>query len=388
MSAAPAPLRAEARVDLGAIRSNVAALRSYAPKAQMMAVVKADAYGHGLVPCARAAVEGGATWLATALVEEALRLRQAGLGERVIAWLYAPGEPLLGAAVAEHVDLGAYAPWAIEEIAHAARAGGHSARVHLKVDTGLSRGGSTLQDWPALVDAARRAQADGTVEIAGIYSHFVEADSPGSPLTGLQVQRFGEALAYAEAAGLRPEVRHLANSAGTLLNPESHFDLVRCGISVYGLSPSAEMGNPDRYGLVPAMTLVARLALVKRVPAGSGVSYGHLYRTERDATVGLVPLGYADGIPFQARNAGPVLAAGRRRTIAGRVCMDQVVLDLGDDPAEAGDEVVLFGPGAHGEPTVQDWAVANATINYEIVTRLGPRVVRTYVDTHNDPNAG
>jgi alanine racemase len=193
-----------------------------------------------------------------------------------------------------------------------------------------------------------------------------------------QAEAFSAAVAAAESAGLRPEVRHLANSAATLTAPDLHLDLVRPGIAVYGISPVPDLGGPPDFGLRPAMTLTGRLVLVKRVPAGSGVSYGHEYVTDRETTLGLVPLGYADGIPRHAGNAGPVLAAGRRRTLAGRVCMDQVVLDLGDDAAAAGDEVVLFGPGDDGAPTAQDWADAAGTIAYEIVTRVGPRVPRTY----------
>ncbi|HSO03180.1 MAG TPA: alanine racemase, partial [Candidatus Limnocylindrales bacterium] len=191
-----------------------------------------------------------------------------------------------------------------------------------------------------------------------------------------QLVAFDAALDVVAAAGLTPRVRHIANSAATLVAPAAHHDLVRPGIAVYGVSPGGELGPPEHYGLAPAMTLRARLAGVKRVPAGQGVSYGHEYVTSVPTTLGLVPLGYADGIPRAAGGRGPVLAAGRRRTIAGRVCMDQFVLDLGDDPAEAGDEVVLFGSPLRGEPTAEDWAAAAGTIGYEIITRLGPRIQR------------
>jgi alanine racemase len=214
-----------------------------------------------------------------------------------------------------------------------------------------------------------------------VWSHLAYADAPGHPTVRRQAEAFSAAVAAAESAGLRPEVRHLANSAATLTAPDLHLDLVRPGIAVYGISPVPDLGGPPDFGLRPAMTLTGRLVLVKRVPAGSGVSYGHEYVTDRETTLGLVPLGYADGIPRHAGNAGPVLAAGRRRTLAGRVCMDQVVLDLGDDAAAAGDEVVLFGPGDDGAPTAQDWADAAGTIAYEIVTRVGPRVPRTYTGT-------
>ncbi len=370
---------AVARVDLGAIRANVAALRGRTT-AEVLAVVKADGYGHGLLPAARAAVEGGATWLGTALVGEALEIRAAGLtSPRVLAWLIGPGEQWADALRAD-VDVSVSARWALDEVVAAAAATGRTARVHLKVDSGLTRGGAALADWPDLVVAARKAEADGSVAVVGVWSHFAYADAPGHETIARQAAVFREAVAHAESAGLRPEVRHLANSAATLTAPDQHFDLVRPGLAVYGLSPVPDVAGPEHYGLRPAMTLAAGLVLVKRVPAGSGVSYGHIYTTERETTVGLVPLGYADGVPRAAGNVGPVRAAGRNRTIAGRVCMDQFVLDLGDDPAAAGDEVVLFGDGADGGPTAQDWAAATGTISYEIVARVGPRVPRVYVD--------
>jgi alanine racemase len=366
------------RVDLGAIRANVAALRA-GTSAEVMAVVKADGYGHGLVPSAQAAVAGGATWLGTALLDEALALRAAGLTTpRVLAWLSGRDERWADGIRAD-IDLSAAAVWAVEAIAAAARTAGHPARVHLKVDTGLSRGGAVMADWADVVDAARKAEADDTLRVVGIWSHFAYADAPGHPTIARQAGVFADALALAERAGLRPEVRHLANSAATLTAPEHHFDLVRPGIAVYGLSPVPDVAGPPAYGLRPAMTLSGRLVLVKRLPAGTGVSYGHTFTTERDTTVGLVPLGYADGVPRAGSNVGPVFAAGRRRTVAGRVCMDQFVLDLGDDDAEVGDEVVLFGPGDGGEPTAQDWADATGTISYEIVTRVGPRVPKVYL---------
>jgi alanine racemase len=375
-----ARLHAAARIDLTAIRDNVVVLRERASGgAEVMAVVKADGYGHGLVPSARAAVEGGATWLGTALPEEALALRAAGItGPRVLAWLMGPGESF-GEAIAADVDLSASATWAVREIAEAARAQGVPARVHLKVDTGLSRGGAGPEDWPDVVEAAAKAQADGLLRVVGVWSHLAYADAPDHETNARQTRVFREALDVAAGAGLHPDVRHLANSAAALTAPEQHFDLVRPGIAVYGLSPVPDVATSAQLGLRPAMTLTASLVLVKRVPAGSGVSYGHVYTTATGTTLGVVPLGYADGVPRAASNVGPVWAAGRRRTIAGRVCMDQLVLDLGDDEARVGDEVVLFGPGGDGEPTAQDWADATGTISYEIVARVGPRVPRVYV---------
>jgi alanine racemase len=375
-------LPAEAEVDLGAISANVASLTRHAPSAEVMAVVKADAYGHGLEPSARAARAGGATWLGVAQIAEALRLRAAGDSGRVLSWLHVPGDAF-AAAVRAGIDLSANAPWALDEIAAAARATGRTARVHLKIDTGLSRGGASADDWVALVDHALARQADGLLEVVGIWSHLAWADDPKHPTTDRQAEAFEAALEAAHERGARPQVRHLANSAAALTRPDLHYDLVRPGLAVYGLSPVPELGGPPDFGLRPAMTLRARLALVKQVPAGSGVSYGHVYTTTRRTTLGLVPVGYGDGLPRAGSNCGPLWVAGRRHTIAGRVSMDQVVVDLGDRPdvgdLRAGDPVVLFGDGRDGQPTAQDWAEAVDTISYEIVTRIGSRVPRTYV---------
>ncbi|NLU72399.1 alanine racemase [Streptomyces sp. HNM0575] len=372
-------LRARAEIDLDAVRANVRALRARAPRAELMAVVKADGYGHGALPCARAAREAGASWLGTATPQEALALRAAGDTGRLMSWLWTPGGPWREAVEAD-IDVSASALWALEEAVEAARGSGRTARVQLKADTGLGRGGCQPADWPALVAAARAAEAEGAVKVTGVWSHFACADEPGHPANAAQLEAFREAVALAERAGLDPEVRHHANSPATLTLPESHFDLVRPGVSVYGLSPSPEVGVAAELGLRPAMTLSASLALVKQVPAGHGVSYGHTYRTPGATTLGLVPLGYADGVPRHASGTAPVLAAGKLRTVAGRIAMDQFVVDLGGDDASAGDEVVLFGPGDRGEPTAEDWARAAGTISYEIVTRIGARVPRVHVN--------
>jgi alanine racemase len=268
----------------------------------------------------------------------------------------------------------------VQEIAEAARAAGRTARVHLKADTGLSRGGAAMRDWPDLCEVAAKAEADGGVRVTGVWSHFAFADGgPDHPINTHQTELFRDAIAVAERAGLQPEVRHLANSAATLTAPETHFDLVRPGIAVFGLSPVPQLGGPAAFGLRPAMTLRSAVALTKLVPAGAGVSYQHRYVTDRETRLALVPLGYADGIPRNATNTAQVQLGGVRRTIAGAVCMDQFVLDVGDDVVRAGDEVVLFGPGDDGEPTAQEWADLLGTINYEIVTRVGARVPRAYV---------
>lgn len=366
---------AEALVDLGAIRANTARLAA-GTAASVMAVVKADGYGHGMLPAARAALAGGADWLGVCSLEEALALRADGISAPVLAWLLAPGQQL-HRAVAADIDLSAASVPLLGEIVEAARVAGRPARVHLKVDTGLSRNGATAADWPDLLTAAAKAVADGTVEVVGAWSHLACADVPGHPSIASQIDAFNDALEVAERAGVHPRLRHLANSAATLSRPESHFDLVRPGIALYGLSPIP--GWPTARELRPAMTLRGKVALTKRVPGGEGVSYGHQYTTERETTLALVPIGYADGIPCAAANRGPLQLGGARRTISGRVCMDQIVVDVGDDPVVAGDLATLFGPGDGGEPTADDWAAVLDTINYEIVSRIGPRVPRRYI---------
>ena len=370
---------ARASVDLDAIRRNVEVLARRAGSAAVMAVVKADAYGHGLLPCAQAAVSGGATWLGVAQLGEAMVLRDSGFHQPLLSWLHVPGADFTGAISAD-IDLSVSALWSLTEIADAARALGRTARVHLKVDTGLGRNGAYGDDWGILLSAARSLEAEGLVRIVGVWSHFVYADEPAHPTVRSQLECFGQAVREAERAGCDLEVRHIANSAATLTNPAAAFDMVRPGLAVYGLSPVPALGDPRSFGLTPAMTLSADLAVTKRLPAGQGISYGHLYVTSQDTVVGLVPMGYADGIPRNATNVGPVSLAGVRHTVSGRVCMDQFVIDLGPaSGARAGDEVTLFGTGRSGEPTAQDWAQATGTISYEIVTRVGARVPRVYL---------
>ncbi|MGY1837918.1 MULTISPECIES: alanine racemase [unclassified Modestobacter] len=369
--------RAEVVVDLDAIAANTAVLRERVSR-PLMAVVKADGYGHGLVPAARAALAGGADALGVTVLEEALALRAAGVTAPLLSWQHGPGEDYAAALEAD-VELSVNAEWALAELVDAARATGRTARVQLFADTGLSREGATPAAWPGLVAAAARAQADGEMVVTGLWSHLAYADAPTHPTIGRQVRVFEEAVALARAAGLTDARRHLANSAATIALPETWFDMVRPGVAVYGLDPLG--GDPAQYGLRPAMTVRARIALTKRVPAGAGVSYGHTYATAGETTLALVPVGYADGVPRAAGNRAPVLAAGAQRTIAGRVCMDQFVLDVGDAPVEPGDHVVLWGPGTDGEPTAQDWADALDTIHYELVTRVGGRFTRRHVGT-------
>ncbi|MFE6287579.1 alanine racemase [Streptomyces sp. NPDC057877] len=386
-----APLRARAEIDLAALRANVRALRERAPGAALMAVVKSDAYGHGALRVARAAVDAGAEWLGTATPEEALVLRaKGGLPDdvRIMCWLWTPGGPWREAIEAD-LDVSVSGMWALREVSEAARDVGRPARVQLKADTGLGRNGCPPGGWEELVGAAVEAERDGLVRVTGLWSHFACADEPGHPSIAAQLGAFREMVGYGERRGLRPEVRHIANSPATLTLPEAHFDLVRTGIAIYGISPSPEIGTPADFGLRPVMTLSASLALVKHVPAGHGVSYGHHYTTAGETTLGLVPLGYADGIPRHASGAGPVLVGGKWRTVAGRIAMDQFVVDLGGDEPGVGAEALLFGSGDRGEPTAEDWAQAAGTIAYEIVTRIGTRVPRVYVDeghVHEQPD--
>ncbi|GAB6985625.1 alanine racemase [Nocardioides pyridinolyticus] len=357
-------------VDLAAIRHNVRTLRELTG-VPSMTVVKADGYGHGMVEVARAAREAGSEWIGVATIAEALRLRASGDRGRLLCWLTMPGDDW-AAAIDADVDVTAYSVAELDAIA----ATGRRARVQLKVDTGLSRGGATLDDWPAVVARAREGEADGSWTITGIWSHFAASDEPGHPANAAQEQVFRAALDAAE--GLTPEVRHLANSAAGILRPSSRFDLVRFGLASYGLDPAP--GETPDLGLMPAMTVTAPLLSAKPIEAGAGVSYGHTWVAETPTTVGLVPIGYGDGVPRHASNTAHVLVDGRQRPMRGRVCMDQFVVDLGGDRPGPGAEVVLFGPGTRGEPTAQDWAEAADTISYEIVTRFGGRPTRRYVD--------
>jgi len=375
--------RAEIVVDVAAIRRNVRTLRELVAPAALMVVVKADGYGHGIAESARAARDAGAEWLGVATVDEALALRAAGDAGRVLCWLTVPGDDL-AAVLAEDVDVTVYSEAELDAVV--AASAGRTPRVQVKVDTGLSRGGALARDWPALFAAAAGLERDGRIAVTGVWSHFSSSDEPDDPANAAQEAAFAEALAEAERAGLRPEVRHLANSAAAILRPSARLDLVRVGIAAYGLDPAP--GHTPDLGLVPAMTARASLAMVKRVDAGAAVSYGRTWTAERATTLGLVPVGYADGVPRVGGNRAEVWAAGARRPVRGRICMDQLVVDLDGAEASAGDDAVLFGPGVHGEPTAQDWAEACGTISYEIVTRLGGRMTRRHVDSDQAAEEG
>lgn len=362
-------MRAEALVDLNAIKSNISHIKAKVG-VDILAVVKADAYGHGLVPVAKAALDAGASMLGVALLEEAITLREAGVTAPILAWLLQPGSDFKS-AIDLDIDIAAASIAALTEIQ--AAAGDKRPRVHLEVDTGMTRGGF-LSEWGAL-DAHH---VEG-LEIVGLFSHFARADEPGEEQNLDQLNKFKEMVATLESFGYTKIIRHLSNSAAALTMPDAAFDMVRVGIAMYGLSPDVKtLGTSQSLGLRPAMQMRAALYLVKDVPAGSPVGYGASEVTSRDTKLGIVVCGYADGIPRIAQGAG-IWINGERAPIIGRVSMDQFVVDLGpQSKAKSGDWVVIFGNGSHGEYTADDWGAASSSINYEITTRIGPRVPRIY----------
>jgi alanine racemase len=358
----------EATIDLSAIAANVRHLRALTG-VQVIGVVKANGYGHGAAAVATAALAGGATRLGTATLEESFALRRDGITAPLVAWLHAPGQRF-DDAVAAGIEIGVSSMEQLQAASEAA-----PASVHLKVDTGLSRNGIATEHLPRVLAEAARLERIGRIRVVGIFSHLSGA---GPDDDRAQLARYHEILALAESFGIRPEIRHLAATAGAIDIPEARLDAVRIGIGLYGLSPFADRTSAD-LGLRPAMTLSASVAAVRRVPAGTGVSYDYLYRAPRDTNLALVPLGYADGIPRQASERGPVHINGRPYTVAGRIAMDQFVVDVGDAQVSVGDEVVVFGDPTLGHPSATDWADAAGTINYEIVTRIGDRVPRRTV---------
>jgi alanine racemase len=367
---------AEAVVDLGAIQHNVRVLCEHAGRAQVMAVVKADGYGHGAVEVARAALAAGVAELGVATVDEALALRAAGLTAPVLAWLHPPGFDF-GPALLADVQIAVSSPRQLDELLAAVRRTGRTAAVTLKVDTGLNRNGIPLAQYPSMLTALGRAVADDAVRLRGLMSHMVYADQPDNPINDRQAQRFSDILALTRDQKVPFEVAHLANSSATMTRPELAFDMVRPGIALYGLSPVPTLGD---MGLMPAMTVKCTVALVKSIRAGEGVSYGHTWIAEQDTTVALMPIGYADGVFRSLGGRLEVQINGRRRPGVGRICMDQFLVDLGPGVVDVadGDEAILFGPGARGESTAQEWADLLDTIHYEVVTSPRGRIVRTY----------
>ena len=372
MTRLPAGVMREARIDVGAISANVRHLRRLTDS-EVIAVVKADGYGHGAVRAGAAALEGGATRLGVADVGEALALRRGGIMAPVLAWLHPPGVNF-AEAVSAGIELGISSFDQLLQAAAAATSD-RPAAVHLKLETGLSRNGIAPEDYRVVFAEAARLERIGRLRVVGLFSHLSNA-SPADDRAALR--RFDEGAGVAASLGLAPPLRHIAATHAAIALPEARLGCVRVGIGIYGLSPFADRSSSD-LGLRPAMTLRAAVAAVRRVPAGQGVSYGYDYRAARETTLALVPLGYADGVPRAASGSGPVTIGGRRFAVAGRIAMDQFVVDVGDHPVAVGDEAVLLGDPTLGVPAADEWADAAGTINYEIVTRVGPRVPRRWV---------
>ena len=369
--------RAIVEVDLAAITFNVQKIIK-STQTSVLAVVKADGYGHGRVEVAQAALSAGALWVGVALLEEAISLRTHGISAPLIAWL-TPLHEDFETALKHDIDLSVSSIETLTAIVEAGKRTGIIPRIHVEVDTGMTRGGvlGGYEDFITLVaDLSQR----NLIDVVGFWSHCARADEPHSEFNQQQIDEFERKLAYAESHGVKPRLIHLANSAAALTNPLSHYNMLRLGIAMYGLSPDVNtMGSSTELGLQPAMTVKAELQLVKDVPAGSAVGYGGTAITERATKIGVVAMGYADGIPRNANNLAGVFVAGQRAPLLGRVSMDQFVVDLGESSdAKTGDQVIVFGPGLHGEYTADDWGRASGTINYEIVTRIAARVPRLY----------
>ncbi len=359
----------EASVDIDAIADNVRHFRRLTG-VEVIAVVKANAYGHGAAAAAVAALAGGATRLGVAEIPEALELRRQGITAPILAWLHAPGERFDRAA-AESIELGISSFDQLEAAAAVASVD-RPVAVHLKFETGLSRNGIAPADWGRVLAEAARHERIGRLRVVGLFSHLsnTSLDDDRAALA-----KFEEGVEVAASFGIHPEIRHISATAAAIDRPEMRLDAVRIGVGIYGLSPFDDRTSAE-LGLRPAMTLRGAVAAVRRVPAGTGVSYGYDHRTDRDTTLALVPLGYADGVPRHASGRLPVSIGGQRFTNVGRIAMDQFVVDVGDTPVSIGDEVVLFGDPTLGVPSAADWAAAADTINYEIVTRIGARVPR------------
>ena len=370
--------RAQATVDLGAIRSNVELLRASAAGADLMAVVKADATATASWPARVRHGPGEPPGSGRPCSKRPSSCAPRGTRARLLAWLLDPADAF-GAALAADVDLSASAPWVVDAVVAAARATGRTARVHLKVDSGLGRAGAPEAAWPDLLTAARTAEADGTVEVVGVWSHLAHADAPAHPTVDAQVRAFDEAVSLAEAMGIHPEVRHLANSAATLARPDAHYDLVRPGLAVYGLSPMPADYPAARLGLRPGDDADRTGGARQAGPGGPGVSYLHRYTTDRgdDARAGAARLRRRRPARGHQRRAGARCRSSTDHR--GHRLHGPVRRSTSATTRSRGDEVVLFGPGDQGEPTADDWADAPGTISYEVVTRIGPRVPRVHV---------
>ncbi len=370
--------RACVEVNLSAIAQNFKSIKSRTT-ADVLAVVKADAYGHGLIPVSKALEDAGADWFGTALLEEAINLRKAGVLKPIISWLTPLGEDFKS-AINLDIDLGTPSIDLLNEVIKAASLTGKTARIHLEIDTGMSRGG-VLSEWDQLIKSVLVGVNLKQLKVIGIWSHFARADEPAEVMNQQQLSLFEEKVNQAKTAGIDAEFIHIANSAALFTNKGSHKNIIRSGIALFGLSPDIKtIGDSSSLGLKPAMKLKAKLNLVKDVSAGSSVGYGGTAVIKSDTKLGVVALGYADGIPRNTNNLAGVFVAKKRAPIIGRVSMDQFVVDLGiTSTAKTGDEVIVFGDGSSGEYTVDEWAKAANTINYEIITRIGPRVPRIYL---------
>ncbi|MGY4858018.1 alanine racemase [Cryobacterium sp. AP23] len=364
----------EAVIDLGAVRANVEHLRRLIGTRHTMAVVKANGYGHGAVQVARAALAGGADWLGVADIGEALELRAAGITVPLLAWLHGP-DPDFAAAIAADIDLGLSSALQVRQAAAAASTLGRTAHVQIKLETGLNRNGVDEADWADVLTLAAAFERVGRLRVRGVFSHLANT-SPEDDLAA--ISSFERGLAAAAAAGLTVDLAHLASTAAALRLPAARYSMVRLGIGIYGQSPFSDADSAV-LGLTAAMTLRGRVAAVRTVSAGAGVSYDYLWRASADTTLALVPLGYADGVPRQAMNAARVAINGVQYPVVGRIAMDQFLVDVGAGPVAVGDEVVLFGDAATGAPTAAEWGAAAGTINYDIVTRVGARVPRRYL---------
>ena len=369
--------RACAEINLSAISQNFKSIKSRT-SADVLAVVKADAYGHGLIPVSKALEEAGADWFGTALLEEAINLRKAGILKPIISWLTPLGEDFKS-AIDLDIDLGIPSIDLLDEVIKAATLTGKTVRIHLEIDTGMSRGGA-LSEWDQLIKSVLAGVNLKQLKVIGIWSHFARADEPDELMNQEQLSLFEEKVNQAKAAGIDAQFIHIANSAALFTNKSSHKNIIRSGIALFGLSPDVKtIGDSSSLDLKPAMKLKAKLNLVKEVKAGSSVGYGGTAVLKSDTKLGVVALGYADGIPRSTNNLAGVFVDKKRAPIIGRVSMDQFVVDLGiTSTAKTGDEVIVFGDGSSGEYTVDEWAKAANTINYEIITRIGPRVPRIY----------
>ena len=369
--------RASAEISLLAVADNLKLIKSKT-NAQVLAVVKADAYGHGLIQVGKAAESVGADWLGTALLEEGIALRNSGIKIPIISWLTPLGEDF-NTAINLDIDLSISSIELLTEVISAGKSVKKIPRVHIEVDTGMSRGG-VGDDWQTFLTELSKAVEVNEINIVGIWSHFARADEPEEVMNKEQLAVFENRIKSASAAGIKAEFIHISNSAASLTNKSAHKNIIRWGIGLYGLSPDLNnLGDSKSLNLKPAMRLKAKLHLVKAVKAGVSVGYSGTAITKSDTKLGVVTLGYADGIPRNANNLAGVFVAGKRAPIIGRVSMDQFVVDLGSNSlAKTGDEVIVFGDGVGGEYTVDEWAKASGTINYEIVTRIGSRVPRIY----------